>query len=128
MYILWTSTLSLRITPIWYNPILRIPLKYKWLQKGINIIGDVLNEHNEFISLEDFQSKFGLKTNFLEYGGFILTIQLFMDTKEKSEYNLIRPTNCLINIILGKDKKGVSNLYKCLQEKNVSIIAGICTK
>ena len=116
------------LTPIWYNPILRIPLKYQWLQKGISIIGDVLSEHNEFISLEDFQLKFGLKTNFLEYGGFILTIKLYMDTKEKSEYNLIRPTNCLINTILSKDKKGVSNLYRCLHEKNGSIIAGICAK
>ena len=58
------------LTPIWYNPVLRIPLKYQWFQKGISIIGDVLNEHNDFISLEEFD----IKTNFLEYGGFILTI------------------------------------------------------
>ena len=63
------------LTPIWYNPILRIPLKYQWLQKGISIIGDVLNEHNDFISLEEYQVKFDIRTNFLEYGGFILTIK-----------------------------------------------------
>ena len=51
-----------------------------------------------------------------------------MDTKEKSDYNLIRPTNCLINKILGKDKKGVSNLYKYLHEENNSIITNICAK
>ena len=79
------------LTPIWYNPFLRIPLKYQWFQKGISIIGDILDEQNEFLSLEVFQDKFGVKTNFLEYGGFILTIKLYLDTKEKPHYNFIRP-------------------------------------
>ena len=32
------------LTPIWYNPALRIALKYQWFQEGISIIGDVLND------------------------------------------------------------------------------------
>ena len=116
------------LTPLWYNPSLRIPLKYQWLQKGISIIGYILDKHNEFLSLEDFQKQIGIKTNFLEYGGFILTVKLFLDDKEKSHYNLTCPTNCLINSILSKDKKGVSNLYRCLHTENNKIIANVCTK
>ena len=51
------------------------------------------------------KKQIGIKTNSLEYGGFILTVKLFLDDKEKSHYNLTRPTNCLINSNLSKDKK-----------------------
>ena len=61
-------------TPLWYNSRLRLPLKHNWLNKGISIIGDILTEDCNIMSLEDFQEKFDLKTNFLEYGGFVLTV------------------------------------------------------
>ena len=32
------------LTPIWYNDNLRIPLKHEWLNKGITIIADLLDE------------------------------------------------------------------------------------
>ena len=38
--------------------------------------------------------------NFLEYGGFALTVKLFMDNLEKAAFNLTRPANSLLYSIL----------------------------
>ena len=116
------------LTLLWYNPSLRIPWKHQWLKKGISIIGDILDEHNDFLSLEVFQERYEVRTNFLEYGGFILTIKLYLDNKEKTQHNLMRPTNCLISSILSKDSKGVSNLYKYMHTENNKMIANVCIK
>ena len=69
--------------PLWYNNILRLPLKPSWLNRGISTIGDVLNERCQIYSLEDFQDRYNISTNFLEYGGFAMTIKPFLDNKEK---------------------------------------------
>ena len=42
---------------------------------------------------------------------------MFLDKREKQHFNLIRPTNCLINTIPLRDVSGVSNLYKSLHKK-----------
>ena len=80
------------------------------------------------MSIEIFQETFNIKTNFLEYGGLILTIKNFMDNLEKPSSNLVRPANSLLNIVLNKDISGVSNLYKSIHRKNSNIIQNICTK
>ena len=64
-------------TPLWYNSTLRQPLKHKWLKKGVSIIGDILTDDCKIMSFDQFQETFDVKTNFLEYGGYALTIKLF---------------------------------------------------
>ena len=115
-------------TPLWYNNLLKLPLKHKWLKKGVITIGVVLTEDCRIMSIEIFQETFNIKTNFLEYGGLILTIKNFMDNLEKPSSNLVRPANSLLNIVLNKDISGVSNLYKSIHRKNSNIIQNICTK
>ena len=115
-------------TPLWYNNILRLPIKPNWLRMGITTISDVLNDRCQFFSLEEFQSRYNLNTNFLEYGGFVLTLKLFLDNSEKPSINVTRPQNCLLNTILCRDLKGVSLLYKTLISKRGDILQNICQK
>ena len=115
-------------TPLWYNSQLRIPLKHKWYKKGVSTVGDILTEDCKIMNFEQFQTKFEIKTNFLEYGGFALSIKLFLDNSELPNSNQTRPTNCLLNNILCRDYTGVSNLYKELYNKNPNITQNICNK
>ena len=101
-------------TSLWYNSMLRLPLKHKWFKKGVSIIGDILTDDCNILPLEAFQEKFDIKTNFLEYGGFALTLKLFMDRHEKTNSNLLRPTNSLIYSVILRDSSGVSNLYAAI--------------
>ena len=41
--------------PLCYTIILRLPIKQSWFKKGIRIIGDVLDDNCNILSLEDFQ-------------------------------------------------------------------------
>ena len=131
--ILWSRNTTEKIsnvflTPIWYNDNLRIPLKHKWLNKGITIIADLLDENCNFLSLEDFQLIYNVKSNFLEYGGFLLTLRSYLDNHDIPNCCLVRPTNSLINVILCSDVKGVCNLYRCMYKHNNNIIGDICKK
>ena len=115
-------------TPLWYNSRLRLPLKHKWLKKGVSLVGDILTEDCKLMSLDQFQETFDIKTNFLEYGGFALTIKLFLDNLDTPTSNLARPQNSLLNQILHRDNSGVSNLYKSIYKQNLNIPQKICTK
>ena len=114
--------------PLWYNSTLRLPLKHKWFIKGVSIVGDILTEDCKIMNLEQFQQTYKIKTNFLEYGGFALTVKLFIDNLELPNFNLTRPSNSLLNKIINKDSSGVSNIYKSLHPKNSHIAQNICTK
>ena len=120
---------SVFLTPLWYNDDLRLPLKPEWLRKGITIIADLLDDNCVFLSLETFQIMFNIKTNFLEYGGLLRSIRNYIDNHDIPNFKPIRPTNCLINVILSSDAKGVSNLYRSMYVKNNNnIVNNICTK
>ena len=85
-------------TPIWYNNVLRLPIKPSWPKKGIANISDVLNENSQLLSLDDFKNVYHISSNFLEYGGFAVTIKLFLDNREKPTANVTRilTDNCLV--------------------------------
>ena len=45
-----------------------------WFEKGICLVQDLLNEHEKFLSLQEFQDKFDLEINFLQYFQMIAAI------------------------------------------------------
>ena len=102
--------------------------KPTWLRKGITTVRDVLVDNCKILSLEEFQNKYDISSNFLEYGGFAVTIKLFLDNREKHSFNVTRPVNCLLNNILLRGTKGVSNLYRALCQTYNSIINHVCLK
>ena len=123
-----TDVHNVLLFPLWYNDVLRLPLKPVWFQKGISVIADLMDDSCSLMSMDVFQDIYHIKTNFLEYGGIMLTIKYFIDNQEVPEYKPVRPINSLLNIILHKDYKGVSNLYKCMYPSNCDILGNICTK
>ena len=62
---------NILLTPLWHNPQLKLQIKKGWFDRGIQIIYDVLDTHREPYSLKEFEEKFNLRTNFLEYGSFL---------------------------------------------------------
>ena len=38
-----------------------------WFERGIYYVQDLLNENGKFLSLDEFNEKFGLKVNYLQY-------------------------------------------------------------
>ena len=61
---------NILLTPLWYNPQLRLQIKKRWLDSGIQTIYDILDSNMEPYSLRNFEEKFNLKTNVLEYDAF----------------------------------------------------------
>lgn len=67
------------LQPLFFNKDIRIdniPLyNKKWYKKGIVTINDILRHDGTFLTLEDFQNKYDVSTNFLEYNGIINAIK-----------------------------------------------------
>ena len=63
--IIWDNIL---LTPLWYNDTFRLQIYKKWIEKGIHTMCDLIETNGQPMSLESFESKCSLKSNFLEYG------------------------------------------------------------
>ena len=92
--------------PIWFNPNLKINLKKKWFEKGIRTLNDIVNTYGKPLDLVEFQEKFHITTNFLEYGSFCKLIQNFLRYKDFPQSKTPLPRNSYLNIIVNKDRKG----------------------
>ena len=54
-----------------------------WVELGIYFIQDILNSNGNFLMLDEFQTKFQIKINFLQY--FQLIAAVPSDLKKKAE-------------------------------------------
>ena len=99
------------LTPLWYNNILRLQIKRDWLLKGVYNINDLLQADGKFLTQVDFETKFHVHTNFLEYGAVLMKVKAFLQSRETPLFSHSTPNNCLLNVILQKDIKGVSTIY-----------------
>ena len=57
-----------------------------------------------------------------------MKVKAFLQSRKKPLFSHSTTNNCLLNIILHKDIKGVSTIYKLLLSKNNSIIENACSK
>ena len=71
---------------------------------------------------------FHIKTNFLEYGSFCIKIKSFLKYKDFPMYKTSPPRNSYLNIIVHKDTKGVSNLYRSLHVSHYNIVEENCNQ
>ena len=97
-------------TPIWYNYRLGLPIKREWIGKGKYIVFGVVNDMRVPPFIDEFEDKYGINTNVLEYGEFCIKINDFSYCYEKSLYTPVTPRNCMLNMILSLDKRSVSNI------------------
>ena len=84
------------LTPLWYNNILRLQIKREWLLKGVYNINDLLQADGKFLS---------------QYGAVLMKVKAFLQSRETPLFSHSTPNNCLLNVILQKDIKGVSTIY-----------------
>ena len=101
--------------PIWNNSTFN-NLNYKnWTDKGVYLIGDILSENTEFLSLNDLSKSYALQTNFMEYGAIRNSItRCLKSTKSvgKTYTKEVGPVNTFLNTNINLDVKGVSKLYR----------------
>ena len=107
---------------IWFNNHINIKSENytRWVKKGILTIGQLLNNNGRFLSLDEFNVKFGLRCNFLEFNGVIKAIPrewktiiyntniLELTEHEPSICDVInaeRPGKLLYNILIDRNSK-----------------------
>ena len=63
---------------IWWNSNIKIDneviLWKKWLEKGIIRVKDIVDRNQDFLSVDKFKEKFGIKPKFLELQSLISSI------------------------------------------------------
>ena len=64
-FVLWNREIKIEAKTLFWKT---------WFEKGIYLVQDLLNEDGKFLSLQEFQDKFGLKINFLQYFQMIAAI------------------------------------------------------
>ena len=87
-----------------------------------------MDENGSLLTLECFERKYRVISDFLEYGVVCLKINKFLELRERPLYSIENPTDCMLNVILRKDTKGVSSIYGMLLSKTYSVIEIACTK
>ena len=119
---------NILLTPIWYNDKLRLQVKREWILKGIYTINDLLDSDGGLLTLVEFEQKYQIRSNFLEFGIVCQKIKKFLQLRERPTYSMENPTDCFLNVVLRKDTTGVSTIYSLLLNKNPSIIDKACAK
>lgn len=111
--------------PIWYNKNITMGGKsiffIDWFNKNIVYINDLLDENGSFLSLQDLQSKFDVKSNFLTYLGLqksILT-SLHYHGISKEDDNP-RPFIPFHIKLFCSPRKGSKIMYNILNMENVT--------
>ena len=111
---------------IWNNANVKInnnPVTYKsWIEKGVLLINDLLDEKGEFMTYETFEDSFQVNTNFLTYHGLISTIKSYMRLLKisvlKKQFGPIIP-NIIKPFLLSE--KGSKDMYKILTNVEIKL-------
>ena len=111
--------------PLWYNKNIQINNKsvfyQSWFNKGIIYFNDLLNEDCSFLTFEEFQHKFMIRTNFITFMGIKTAIIRYMRLFNMNDLltpliGPIIPFNIKIFIFTNKGSK---NMYNLLNKTNV---------
>ena len=112
-------------SPIFYNNKIMIgnqPIYLKkWDQQGIKSINDLIHENGEFLSQDEFEHTYNIKTNFVQFLGLKQAIMAYART-----YNIISFSKKLhtpllpasIHLLI-KSKKGGKDFYTILNQNSV---------
>ena len=107
---------------VWFNDRIKVNKQtlyyHHWVRNGVDLVNDLLDERGNFLSLAGFKNKYGIRTNFLEYGGVISSIKKsFPNTFNNPGDTLVYPTIPFNLNVLFKDKKGSRRIYAILVSK-----------
>ena len=110
---------------IWNNMNIKInntPVFYRrWYDKNIHFIRDLMDEHWQLLTYEQFQVKYNVRTNFLEFAGIRTSVETYLRQTQiplvtESLFNCYWPLN--VKIIM-KSTKGSKDIYTVLINKNI---------
>ena len=84
---LWASNVIIKSdwvlhTPVWHSPFFRMQIIPEWNKKCIHTVHDFLYSNRGIMSPKDFETTYGVKTNFLAYGCVRNKIKDFFSDKE----------------------------------------------
>ena len=109
--------------PLWNNPKIKVNdnvIYYKsWCAKGVRFVNDVLKTDGSFLSYFDFQHKYNVHVNFLQYYGFCNAIRFGFNKNVIPK--VIEPT-CIIPealLLIIKVEKGCAHIYRSLLKHNI---------
>ncbi|MCU7800901.1 MAG: hypothetical protein KZQ70_12335, partial [gamma proteobacterium symbiont of Lucinoma myriamae] len=117
----WTEFLA---QPLWLNKSIKVggsSIAYKlWIKKGILVINDLMNSNGNLLSYIDFDTKFRVRSNFLEYEGVLEGIRSYLNKLNFQHLpsNLIQPIIPGPISILLRNKKGCRQIYDSLIRPN----------
>ena len=89
----------------------------QWFNKGLNYIGDFLNNQGEILSLSDLNRRFGITVPFTTYFMMIKQIKSILHNYEFK--NIQRPIIPNFLKIILSQKKGCSNIYNWFNRKKL---------
>ena len=78
-------------------------------------ISDMLSD-NVILPMEDFISRFNVKTNFLDYNYVIVKIKKYIEWQDLPLHGEELPRNSSLNVFLNLSNKGVSRIYSRMKE------------
>ena len=121
-----------RITPnactLWNNHKIKIDnqsvIYRNWTSKGVWLINDLLETTGNFLTYQNFQDKYMIKTNYLEYQGLILSIKKYLRSLEIDINNLSKiygPLQPNTIKIFFKSTKGSKDMYDVLNKDNINL-------
>lgn len=116
---------ELKSIPVWFNPHIKVggnAVFYgNWKEKGILLINDFLDSNGEVLTLADFQRKFDLQVNFLQFEGMARSIKDYIFSFDFASFlyredNPIRPYPLLFIL---RHRKGCRDIYDKFKIKNI---------
>ena len=109
-------------TPIWLNPSFSIPMNKNWFTHGVSSIADFLGTMNVIIPMEDFISRFNVKTIFLDYNHVTFEIKKYIEWQDLPLHCEELPRNSSLNVFLNLSDKGVSRIYSRMKESFSNVL------
>ena len=102
---------------LWNNEFIKVnnsPVYYKkWYDKGVRFVYDLLDGNGNFLSYNDFQIKYHIRTNFIQYYGLRESIKVSL-VKSEPLYSIDQPLRPDIVSLICRFKKGCSHIYTAL--------------
>ena len=106
--------------PLFYNDNIQVGnntiLYRRWIKKGVCRISHLLHEHGDSLRLEEFNTKYGLNTDFVTYNGCVQAVKKYIKglgiAVQSNKFLSMRKSVTII----GKVQKGTKSYYDILVE------------
>ena len=118
------TTLQVQWMPLWFNSILDFEYRRNWYEKGYTVLGDILNEYGDIMTITELSER-GLIINFLDYYKIKKRIQ---DLNITAHAPIQGPYIPRILFEIGTSGKGCSKTYNKMMEYNSNLLKDIRNK